>query len=100
MSKIENVERKIRRIEGFVVHFRYRDGADVRGDKSGLPPYSFARGADIHVQPVPLPDITVETWKQTRFRQRYPGYEVTVVDSHNAPVRGNTRLATVRESYR
>jgi hypothetical protein len=91
MSKIENVERTIRRVEGFVVHFRYRDGADVRGDKSGLPPYPFNRGA--------ANDLTVEAWKQIRFRRRYPGYEVTVVNSHNAPVRGNTRLATLRESY-
>jgi hypothetical protein len=91
MSKIANVERKIRRIEGFVVHILYRDGADVRSDKLGLPPYPYDRGAANR--------LTVETWKQTRFHQRYPGYEVTVVNAHNAPVRGNTRLATVRESY-
>ena len=92
MSKIKNVERRIWDVEGFAVRFLYLDGTDVRGDKSGLPQYHYDRAAGN--------DVTVETWKETRFRQVYPGYEVDVLDGYNSSVRGNTRLATVRRSYR
>ena len=92
MSKIKNVERRIWDVEGFAVRFLYLDGTDVRGDKTGLPQYQYDRAAGN--------DITVETWKETRFRQVYPGYEVDVLDGYNSSVRGNTRLATVRRSYR
>lgn len=91
MPKIENVERKIREIEGFAVRFLYLDGTDVRGDKTGLPQYPFERAA--------ADNITVEAWKRSRFRSVYPGYEVDVVDRHRTSVQGNTRLITVRRSY-
>lgn len=91
MSKIKNVERRIWDVEGFAVRFLYLDGTDVRGDKTGLPQYHYDRAASN--------DITVEAWKETRFRQVYPGYDVDVVDGYNGSVRGNTKLATVRYSY-
>lgn len=91
MPKIKNVERRIWEIEGFAVRFLYRDGTDVRGDKTGLPGYPYERAASN--------DITVETWKNTRFRQVYPGYEIDVLDGYNSSVQGNTKLATVRQSY-
>lgn len=91
MAKIKNVERHIWDVEGFAIRFLYRDGTDVRGDKMGLPQYSYERAASN--------DITVETWKRTRFKQEYPGYEVDVLDGHNQSVQGNTKLANVRASY-
>jgi len=91
VPKIKNVERRIWEIEGFAVRFLYRDGTDVRGDKTGLPGYPYERAASN--------DITVEAWKNTRFRQVYPGYESDVVDGYNSSVQGNTKLATVRHSY-
>lgn len=91
MPKIKNVERKIWEVEGFAVRFLYRDGTDVRGDKTGLPQYPYERAAGS--------DITVEAWKQARFRQTYRGYDVDVVDGYNGSVQGNTKLATVRRSY-
>ena len=91
MPKIKNVERKIWEVEGFAVRFLYRDGTDVRGDKTGLPQYPYERAASS--------DVTVEAWKQARFRQTYPGYDVDVVDGYNGSVQGNTKLATVRRSY-
>ena len=36
MSTVANVERKIRRVEGFRVHILHLRGADVRGDRAGL----------------------------------------------------------------
>ncbi len=91
MSAIANVERKIRRVEGFDVHILHLRGADVRGDRMGLPQYPYHRAADS--------DITVETWKETRFRPSFPGFEVDVLDGRGRSVQGNTKLSTVRASY-
>ncbi|MEP6741609.1 MAG: hypothetical protein ABJB61_03850 [bacterium] len=91
MSLIANVERKITRIEGFRVRILHLTGADVRGDREGLPQYGYHRAAEN--------DITVETWKSQRFRPSYPGFEVAVMDARGNSVQGNTKLGTVRESY-
>jgi hypothetical protein len=91
MATIGNVERKMRRIEHFEVRFLYLDGKDVRSDKEGLPQYPFevaASGA-----------ITVEAWKRTRFRLAFPGYEAKVLNGRREVVLGNTRLASLRDSY-
>jgi len=91
MSSVANVERKIRRVEGFRVRILHLSRADVRGDRSGLPQYGYHRAAEN--------DITVETWKTTRFRPSYPGFEVDVVDRRGNSVQGNTKLETVRKTY-
>ena len=91
MSTIGNVERKIKRIEHFEVRFTYLDGTDIRSDKAGLPQYPYGVAAS--------GELTVEAWKRSRFRRAYPGYEVKVVNARGEAVQGNTRLATVRESY-
>lgn len=90
-STIANVERKIKRVEGFRVRILHLTGADVRGDREGLPQYGYHRAADNN--------ITVETWKETRFRPSFPGFEVDVVDRRGRSVQGNTKLETVRDSY-
>ena len=92
MSTVLNVERKIRRVEGFRVRILHLYGADVRGDRMGLPQYSYHRAAEN--------DITVENWKATRFRPSYPGFEVDVVDRRGNSVKGNMKLSTVRGTYR
>lgn len=66
-------------------------GTDVRGDRAGLPQYGYHRAAEN--------DITVETWKTTRFRPSYSGFEVDVVNARGNSVQGNTKLGTVRDSY-
>jgi len=91
MSTVANVERKIRRVEGFRVRILHLSGADVRGDRAGLPQYSYHRAAENN--------ITVESWKATRFRLSFPGFDVDVVDRRGNSVQGNMKLTTVRESY-
>jgi hypothetical protein len=91
MSSVANIERRIRRIEGFGIRVLHLRGSDVRGDRGGMPQYAYHRAADN--------DITVETWKATRFRPSYPGFEVDVVDARGNSVQGNTKLGTVRETY-
>lgn len=71
-----------------ILHLR---GADVRGDRTGLPQYSYSRAAD--------GDFTVEQWKATRFRASFPGFEVDVVDRRGNSVQGNMKLSTVRDTY-
>jgi len=73
------------------VHILHLRGADVRGDREGLPQYSYHRAAEN--------DITVETWKDTRFRHSYPGFDVDVIDRRRNSVQGNTKLETVRRTY-
>jgi hypothetical protein len=91
MSAVANVERKIKRIEGFRVRILHLSGKDVRGDRAGLPQYGYHRAAEN--------DITVETWKMTRFRPSYAGFEVDVMNARGNSVQGNTKLGTVRDSY-
>lgn len=91
MSSVANVERRIRRIEGFRVRILHLTGADVRGDRAGLPQYGYHRAAEN--------DITVETWKTIRFRPSFPGFEVDVVDARRNSVQGNTKLETVRATH-
>ena len=71
-----------------ILHLR---GADVRGDRTGLPQYSFRHAA--------ADDMTVEHWKQTRFRLSFAGFGVDVLDGRGQSVQGNTKLSTVRASY-
>ena len=91
MSTVVNVERKIRRVEGFRVRVLHLHGADVRGDRMGLPQYAYQHAADN--------GITVERWKETRFRPSFPGFEVDVLDRRGRSVQGNTKLNTVRATY-
>ena len=91
MSAVKNVERKIRRVEGFDVRILHLHGADVRSDRTGLPQYGFRHAA--------ADDYTVEHWKETRFRPSFPGFEVDVLDGRGRSVQGNTKLSTVRATY-
>jgi hypothetical protein len=97
MPTVEHVERRIFEVEGFDVRLRYSGpgptrGRDVRGDRRNLPSYGYrraARGTD-----------TVAAWVQGRFAKQYPGFAVDVLDVHRRPVHGQTRLESVRATYR
>jgi hypothetical protein len=93
MATIERIENQIARIEAFRAVFVTEDRRDLRGDRSGIPSYAnrFAKKAPGR--------MTVEGWKQRRFRAIYPGFDADVLMANGAPARGNTFLQTVRESY-
>jgi len=97
MPTVEHVEDRIAKIEGFRVRFvRPADSSrrkDVRGDKRDMPQY------DEYVNAA-ADKWTVATWIAKRFKPSYPGYDVEVLDASDHPVPGNTRLATVRDSYK
>jgi len=91
MPLTKNVEKRIWDIEGFAVVIRHSDGRDMRGDRTGLPMYSYDRMAKN--------SMTVSTWKEQRFSPRYPGLDIDVLDGAGIAVSGNTLLSTVRDSY-
>jgi hypothetical protein len=91
MTLVENVEKRIWDVEEFGVIIRHEDGRDVRGDRTGIPMYDLSRKAK--------DSMTVSAWIDQRFRPKYPGYRVEVLDGYGSPAVGNTLLSTVRESY-
>lgn len=91
MAKVKNVEKRIWDLEGFAVRILHLGGRDVRDDRTGLPQYPYLRPA--------RDEMTVETWKEARFRQSYPGFEVEILDAYGRPAHGNTQLGTVRDTY-
>ncbi|MGZ3495964.1 MAG: hypothetical protein ACXWNK_02060 [Vulcanimicrobiaceae bacterium] len=93
MATIKRVENQISQLEGFDVIFVTEEGRDVRGDRAGIPGYAnrFENRAPGR--------MTVEGWKQRRFRPLYPGFDVEVLLADGEHARGNTRLETVRASY-
>lgn len=97
VTTIKNVQRQIRRIEGFDVHFVYEGpgphpGKDVRDDRRGIPSYPYQRAA--------ADKLTVGGWIETRFKTTFPGFDVIVCDRHGNHVNTRTHLATVRAGYR
>ena len=93
MPKLRNVQNRIRATEGFRVKFRYWGGKDVRDDLTGMPLYP-------RYEKMALNDMTVAYWKTKRFYPAYPGYDVDVLDADGNPCAGNTKLRTVRGTYR
>jgi hypothetical protein len=91
MPKVKVVESRIKNVEGFEVAVRYHRGGDVRSDKEDFPWYPYENAAK--------GEATVADWKRTRFEPTYPGYDVEVRDRSGSSVRGNMKLATLRELY-
>ncbi len=91
MATVRAVERKVRRVEGFEVRILHPSGVDVRGDREGLPQYEHKRALKN--------SSNVKSWKLHRFRLRYPGFDVEVVDAHGQHCHGNMLLGTVRDTY-
>jgi hypothetical protein len=93
MATVVSVENQIARLEGFRIIFLSEGRRNLRGDKTGIPGFSnrFSHKAPSR--------MTVEAWKQRRFRHVYPGFNVEVLLADGARARGNTRLSTVRDSY-
>ena len=93
MATIKRVENQIAHVEAFDVIFVTEDGRDVRGDRAGIPGYSnrFENKAPGR--------MTVEGWKERRFRPLYPGFDAEVIMADGTHARGNVLLDTVRASY-
>jgi hypothetical protein len=91
MPLLKNVEGKIRAVEGFDVAIKYPNGRDIRGDRDHIPGYPYDRMAKNA--------MTVSAWREIRFHPAYVGFDVDVLDARGNVVAGNTRLASVRDTY-
>jgi hypothetical protein len=91
MPKVGRVELRICQIEGFLVSIQNPDRRDLRSDRQGLPSWPYERAAK--------DSWTVDRWKRERFKAVYPGFEVDVLDADHIPVRGQSRLGNVRDTY-
>jgi hypothetical protein len=91
MATVRAVESRIRRVEGFDVRILHETGGDVRSDRTGLPQYPFERA---------MKNVAnVRAWRDRRFHQAYPGFEVEVLHASGRKAHGNMLLGTVRDSY-
>jgi hypothetical protein len=88
---VRAVQRKIESVEGFPVVILHPDGRNVRDDRMHLPSYPFRRAMSDR--------STVRAWKEGRFRERYPGFDVDVVGRDGRRIHGGTLLGTVRDEH-
>jgi hypothetical protein len=73
------------------VRIKHLGGADVRSDRTGMPPWPYDHAAK---------DVwTVADWRRKRFAHVYPGFDVEILDRRRRPVAGQTRLESVRSGY-
>lgn len=96
MPTVGNVQKQIKRVEGFDVRFLHQGpgptpGGDVRDDRTGIPGYPYLRAAQFN--------ISVALWIDRRFRTIYPGFDVEVLDGNGKVVSGKKHLDTVRATY-
>ena len=89
MPLVRNVEKKIHEVEGFKVHFVHA-GKNVRSDAE-IPSQYGAKKMSKN-------SYTVSDYK-TKLQRQYPGYEFTVLKADGKKASGQTKLATVRDTY-
>lgn len=85
----KTVNRQIRKCEGFDVKIK-RGGRGVRLEVN-LPAYGYSIAL--------MNKKSVAQWKNDRFFNCYPGYDVDVLDAKGKTARGKTKLGTVRDTY-
>ncbi len=88
---IKNLERKIWDLEGFAVRVRLVSGRDARDDRQVL--------ANLQCEHRAEDGMTVQQWKEQRFRMCFPAHEVEVLLAHGAVAQGDMLLGSVRDSY-
>ena len=92
MPTVENVEKKIARVETFEVRIKREiDGRDVRSDRENLPTFKRQRAMK--------GTATVAHWRRVRFDSMYPGFDVDVLYADGTTAAGQTRLTTARDTY-
>lgn len=89
MPKVSIVEKRIFEVEGFQIDIT-KDGKNVRSD-SQLPKQYEAERATRN-------SLTVGDWKN-KFKTQYPGYDAVVYKNNGDRASGQTKLATVRDTY-
>ena len=73
------------------MRIKHLGGADVRSDRTGMPPWPYDHAA--------RDAWTVADWRRKRFAHVSPGFDVDILDRRRQPVAGQTRLESVRTTY-
>lgn len=89
MPKVNIIEKRIFEIEGFQVDI-VKDEKNVRGDMQLPKQYEAER--------MTRNSMTVSDWKN-KFKTQYPGYDAVVYKNDGDKASGQTKLATVRDTY-
>lgn len=89
MPKVNIIEKRIFEIEGFQVDI-VKDEKNVRGDMQLPKQYEAER--------MTRNSMTVSDWKN-KFKTQYPGYDAVVYKNNGDKASGQTKLATVRDTY-
>lgn len=91
MPKVENIEKRIRTVEGFNVTIRHLDGKDANSKMNIPKQYSYKNMAKNY--------WTVGQWRKNRFEQCFPGFKVDVKDKDRKVKQKNAKLANIRDTY-
>ena len=92
---VKDIEKQIRKIERLKVRVRNRDGRYTRGNMEVKAEYDLITAAP--------GNWTIEEWRKKRFLPRYRKQRLNVDvfrDDTNRVARGNTKLRTVRGTYK
>ena len=89
MPLVKNVEKRIYDVEGFEVTI-IRDGKNVRSDASLPTQYEAER--------MTRNSFSVSDFRE-KFQHQYAGYSVDVLKGDGTKASGQTKLATVRDTY-
>jgi len=91
MPRVSTVERKIKEIEGFIVHFLNPEtGRNLRGDAE-LPTQYAAKKMTRN-------SFTVYEFKN-KLRTQYAGYDTVVCKADMKKAPGQMKLSTLRDTY-
>lgn len=89
MPKVRNIEKKIYDVEGFEVVIKH-NGRDARGDME-LP-------NQYRAQRMSKNSFSVGDWRN-KFKSQFVGMDVDVLKADGTKASGQTKLATVRDTY-
>lgn len=90
MPKLEFVEKRIFEIEGFQVVFKDVNGKNIRDDKKFPKQYEAERAT--------RNSFSVKDYKE-KLQRQFTGYEFDILNSDGTIAKGQTKLATVRDTY-
>lgn len=89
MPQVRTIEKKINKVEGFDVVIKH-DGKNVRSNLV-LP-------NQYQAQKMTRNNLTVGQFR-SKFKKQYAGYDVDVLKADGSKANGQTKLATVRDTY-
>jgi hypothetical protein len=92
MATCKQVQDRIQKVEGFRVRIKHLNAKDVKLIMGGFSQYPYKSMAKSNWR--------VSTWKIDRFKKKYQGFRIVVLDGNGRPVHGLMLLKNVRNTYK